>query len=171
MVIKFRDSFLVHSWVKKLLRSVNCARFTYPNVVYHWADNEQDLDIPALRVTDVNGGDLSSSPPAASNNSSGLKAGKQHVTSTMSRISGVRKLKHSNSLSAVGQPVPTYGVDSDKPAEMSKVITYQFHTTIQWTLVYLSSVHGKPGPVGYGSFQTPRSITKPRIDCCSIYIV
>lgn len=112
------------------------------------SDKEQELDLPTLQVTEAepepssslaSGGATAQQKQAAANSSptttGKMGGGKQHVTSTMSRISGVRKLKHANSLTS---PVPSlqqaqaeqqkaqqllrHGVDTATPNELSQLV-------------------------------------------------
>lgn len=84
-------------------------------------DKEQDLDLPTLRVTDVD------------NEQTNVETGtnfnvtKQHVTSTMSRISGIKKFNHSASIASTVQKIPPdYGVESEKQVELTKVRKFKF---------------------------------------------
>lgn len=81
-------------------------------VNFLFEDKEQDLDLPTLRVTDFDG------EQHGSNETLTVNSGKQHVTSAMSKISGVKKLNHSSSSQ---KPTPEFGIETEKQSELIKV--------------------------------------------------
>lgn len=75
-------------------------------------DKQQELDIPSLRVEDVE--------PRATSHSSQRKKERRSGHTTMSQISGVKKpLQHANSFT--GEKLPRYGVETPYEAELGKV--------------------------------------------------
>ena len=74
-------------------------------VIMSSADKQQEIDVPTLKVEDTD----------ARKHKDKNKAGKR---APLSQISGVRKLKHTNSFTGV---VPKFGVETKKPEELAKV--------------------------------------------------
>jgi cAMP-specific phosphodiesterase 4 len=68
------------------------------------ADKQQELDLPTVKVEQVE--------PQKE------RPEKQEKNRPMSQISGVRKLKHTNSFTGI---VPKYGVDTPHAEELGKV--------------------------------------------------
>lgn len=78
-------------------------------------DREQELDLPTLQVNDQS---LVDNPKQLSPRpTSPISHSKQMVTSVISKIPGVRRLRHANSLP---QGLPKYGIESDRPEELAK---------------------------------------------------
>ena len=73
------------------------------------ADKQQELDLPTLKVEDT---DAPNSTGAAPNKK------KDKKTTPMSQISGVRKLKHTNSFTGM---LPRYGVECANEEDLNKV--------------------------------------------------
>ena len=68
-------------------------------IFFYFTDKQQDLDIPHPQV------------------SSDQTEKSTEKTSPMTKITGVRKLKHTNSYTTV----PKYGVETQQPEELGKV--------------------------------------------------
>lgn len=76
-------------------------------------DKQQELDIPSLRVEDVE--------PRAVTHSTHKKRERRSGTTTMSQISGVKKpLLHTNSFT--GEKVPRYGVETPFESDLGKFL-------------------------------------------------
>ena len=69
------------------------------------ADKQQELDVPTLKVEDTERPGIKETPSKEKNR-------------PMCQISGVRKLKHTNSFTGV---VPKYGVETPHKEELGKV--------------------------------------------------
>ena len=78
-------------------------------VVFYVTDKQQELDLPTLKVEDT---DAPNSTGAAPNKK------KDKKTTPMSQISGVRKLKHTNSFTGM---LPRYGVECANEEDLNKV--------------------------------------------------
>lgn len=79
---------------------------------HQYLDKEQELDIPSLQIPDKDLTDDSNTP---------VGPGKQLITSAMSKISGIRKLKQNNSIPLATHTLPDYGIEVPKKEELSKV--------------------------------------------------
>jgi cAMP-specific phosphodiesterase 4 len=87
-----------------------CAPPTPTSDVCLWStDKQQEIDLPTLKVED------------ADTSSQHTPKKREKKNAPMSEISGVRKLRHTNSFTGV---VPRYGVDIPHEKELSNVSPY-----------------------------------------------
>lgn len=87
---------------------------SYSNFISILTDKQQELDVPTLKVEDTE-------RPGIKDTSSKEK------NRPMCQISGVRKLKHTNSFTGV---VPKYGVETPHKEELGKVSFPHTHENI-----------------------------------------
>ncbi len=74
-----------------------------------FTDKQQELDLPTLNVEDTD---------ALNNSQTANNKKKEKKSTPMSQISGVRKLKHTNSFAGI---VPKYGVECANEDQLAKV--------------------------------------------------
>lgn len=108
------------------------------------ADKQQEIDIPSLKVED----------------SEAHK--KREKRAPMSQITGVRKLKHTNSFTGV---VPKYGVEVANEEELS-MVTFAYLVLVMFLILHFFTVkhvmidiavYDKSGQVGHRHLQDIRT--------------
>ena len=102
------------------LRNVSLIWLDWTNPSSRYADKQQELDLPSLRIEDAVAAAGSADARAAKK-----KDRAQRGPAAMSHISGVKRpLTHTNSFT--GERVPLHGVETPHEEELGKVGTYPY---------------------------------------------
>jgi len=92
-----------------------------------FADKQQELDIPSLRIEETASDGRSPAAPGASAAGKKKDRGRHGSPGTMSHIQGVKRpLCHTNSFT--GEKLPKFGVETTHEEELGMVINLISHT-------------------------------------------